>query len=82
MSSSNNGPFDGGDFSRSSIYWSVFGQMIWGSFAAATLLIGTGALLYGIYLVGLLLPPESKEADDPTPDSFSQLVAPEDARIV
>ncbi|MCH2163740.1 MAG: RC-LH1 core complex protein PufX [Marinovum sp.] len=59
----------------------VLWQMVKGMLATAALFVGIGLFLYGIYLVSLLLPPESKEADDPTPDSFSVLFAPEDTRL-
>ncbi|MEM6385373.1 MAG: RC-LH1 core complex protein PufX [Pseudomonadota bacterium] len=49
-------------------------QMVRGAAVAAAVVFGPILFIYAIYLIGLLLPPESKEADDPTPDSFSQVV--------
>lgn len=46
-------------------------QMLRGAVIAALVVFGPILFVYSIYLLGLLLPPESKEADDPTPDSFS-----------
>ena len=51
----------------------VFGQMVAGSFFAALALGIPIAFITFFYFVGTFLPIESKQADDPTPDSFAQL---------
>lgn len=43
----------------------VLGQMMRGAGYAAILVFGVMFLIYAIYLVGLLLPPESKTAPSP-----------------
>jgi hypothetical protein len=43
----------------------VLGQMLRGAFYAAILFFGVLVLIYAIYLLGLLLPPESKTAPSP-----------------
>ena len=48
----------------------ILGLMLKGAAYAALVVIAIWAFIYVIYLVGLLLPPESKEAQDPTPLSF------------
>ncbi|MEM1004617.1 MAG: RC-LH1 core complex protein PufX [Pseudomonadota bacterium] len=52
----------------------ILGDMARGAFLAGVVLLGPVVLIYLIYLVGTFLPPESKEADDPTPNSFPMLV--------
>lgn len=54
----------------------ILHEMLAGAGKAALLLVGIGALIYVIYLVGLLLPPESKEAPSP----MGSIEAPLDAR--
>ena len=51
----------------------VFGQMVAGSFFAALALGIPIAFIMFFYFVGTFSPIESKQADDPTPDSFAQL---------
>ena len=70
MSEDNKEIFDG-DFSKSRIFAEITGQMIVGAGAAGAVVVGAGVFIWVLYLIGTLLPPESKEADDPTPDSFS-----------
>ncbi|MEL6607323.1 MAG: RC-LH1 core complex protein PufX [Pseudomonadota bacterium] len=48
----------------------VLGLMLKGAGYAALFVIGVWLFVYVIHLVGKLLPPESKEASDPTPLSF------------
>ena len=48
----------------------VLGLMLKGAGYAAILCIAVWAFIYVFYLIGLLLPPESKEAIDPTPIGF------------
>ena len=50
--------------------YDVLGLMMKGAGYAAAFVLFIWAVIYVIYLVGLLLPPESKEAADPTPLSF------------
>jgi hypothetical protein len=51
--------------------WAL-GQMVWGAFLAGAFLIGIGLLVWSIYLVGLLLPEESRQ----TPSPYGALEAP------
>ena len=51
----------------------VFGQIVVGSFFAALALGIPIAFIVFFYIIGTFLPIESKQADDPTPDSFVQL---------
>ena len=80
MSDQDNEIFDG-DFSKPRIMAEIFGQMIVGAGAAAFVVGGAGVFVYVLYLVGTLLPPESREADDPTPDSFGAYYQPYDTKI-
>ena len=48
----------------------IFGQMVAGSIFTAIALGVPIVFIVGLYFIGTLLPPESKEAVDPTPDSF------------
>ncbi|MEM7075857.1 MAG: RC-LH1 core complex protein PufX [Pseudomonadota bacterium] len=57
-------------------------RMLLGAGVAALLFFGTLILLWFIYFVGTFLPPESKEADDPTPDSFSSFERAPETHIV
>ena len=50
--------------------YDILGLMMKGAAYAALLIVAVWAFIYLIYLVGQLLPPESKEAIDPTPLSF------------
>ena len=52
----------------------VFGQIVAGSFFAALALGIPIAFIVFFYIIGTFLPIESKQADDPTPDSFVQLI--------
>ena len=52
----------------------VFGQMVAGSFFAALALGIPIAFIVFFYIIGTFFPIESKQADDPTPDSFVQLI--------
>ncbi|MEM6670174.1 MAG: RC-LH1 core complex protein PufX [Pseudomonadota bacterium] len=72
-------PYNDGEFNRSNLFFDVFGQMLSGALVAGGVLVGAGVFIYAIYLLGTVLPPESKEAEDPTPDSFvSRQVEPEE----
>ena len=51
----------------------IFGQMVAGPFFAAVALGIPIAFILFFYFLGTFLPIESKQADDPTPDSFVQL---------
>jgi hypothetical protein len=60
----------------------VLGQMLRGAGFAAVLVFGIGFLLYAIYLVGLLLPEESKQAPAPMPQShLEQPFVPHGTRL-
>jgi hypothetical protein len=56
----------------------VMSEMLRGGGYAAVVLIGIGLLLWVIYLVGLFLPEDSKNAPPPMP--YSQLEAPSETR--
>jgi len=73
MNSKPDGPFDGETFDIEAATTDVAKQFLKGGALAAAVFVGPIVAIYLIYLVGLLLPPESKQAPDPTPDSFSQL---------
>ena len=48
----------------------VLALMLKGAGYAAVFCVAVGFLIWITYAIGLLLPEESKEADDPTPFSF------------
>ena len=58
----------GGDFRLRA---DVLALMLKGAGYAALFCVVVGFLIWIIYAVGLLLPEESKEADDPTPFSYN-----------
>lgn len=62
--SDNNSPFE--EYSRETMSREVRNQMLKGAAFAAAVVIVPIAFIYAIYLVSLLLPPESKEAFDPS----------------
>lgn len=45
-------------------------QFLRGGVFACSVVFGPILFIYVVYLMGTLLPPDSKEAQDPTPDSF------------
>jgi Intrinsic membrane protein PufX len=51
--------------------WAL-GQMVWGAFLAGGFLLGIVLIVWAIYLVGLLLPEESRQ----TPSPYGALEAP------
>ena len=51
----------------------VFGQMVAGSFVAVLAIGIPIAYILFFYVIGTFLPIESKQADDPTPDSFAHM---------
>jgi hypothetical protein len=51
--------------------WAL-GQMVWGAFLGGAFLLGIGLFVWAIYLVGLLLPEESRQ----TPSPYGALEAP------
>lgn len=53
------------------VYWSL-GQMLKGALYAAAFVIAIALIVWAIYLVGLLLPEESRQ----TPSPYTQLEAP------
>ena len=55
----------------------IFSEMMRGAAYAAMFVLGLGLLLWGIYLVGLLLPEDSKTAPGPMP--YSAISAPVDS---
>jgi len=48
----------------------ILGLMLKGASYAALLVIGIWLFVYVIYLIGLALPEDSKQASDPTPVSY------------
>ena len=44
--------------------WAL-GQMIWGGFLAAGVVVGIGAVLVVIWIISMLLPEQSKQAPSP-----------------
>ena len=62
--------FDG-DFSPERIRAEGFGNMFAGALFGGAVVGGMGVFIYILIVISSFLPPESKEADDPTPDSFS-----------
>lgn len=58
-------PFDVSEARRT-----ITTQMFKGFVIAMVTFFGPVVFIVGLYFVGELLPPESKEAADPTPDSF------------
>ncbi|MEO0774098.1 MAG: RC-LH1 core complex protein PufX [Pseudomonadota bacterium] len=67
-------PFDVSEARRS-----ITNQMFKGFVIAMVTFFGPVLFILVIYWVGLLLPPESKEADDPTPDSFPIVMEAQEA---
>jgi len=56
-------------------------EMLRGAGYAAIVLIGIGVFIYALYLLGLLLPEESKQA--PSPFGYQiETPAPKDVRLV
>jgi hypothetical protein len=51
--------------------WAL-GQMVWGAFLGGVFLLGIGLFVWAIYLIGLLLPEESRQ----TPSPYGALEAP------
>ena len=71
MNAQNDGPNGDGEIDRDNLFLDVTKQMLVGAGVAAAVVVIPGVFIFGLYLIGELLPPESKEAVDPTPDSFS-----------
>ena len=70
--------FDG-DFSPDRVRAEGFGGMFAGAIFGGVMVGGMAVFIGVLMLISSWLPPESKEADDPTPDSFSFLyVLPHD----
>ena len=55
---------------RTYITFDIAGQMVRGAIIAGFVFFGPVVFVYALYLLGTWLPPESKEAQDPTHDSF------------
>ena len=60
--------------SRHEIRREVRRQFLRGGGAGILAFVGVGVFVYALVVISWLLPPESKEAADPTPDSFPQLL--------
>ncbi len=58
---------------RTQIRRDITRQMLNGAFWGGVVFFGPVIFIVALYYVGLLLPEQSKEADDPTPDSFGAL---------
>ena len=70
------GPNGSGDGTKIGI--SISGQMFMGFIVAGGIFFGAWIFVVALAWLGSFLPPESKEAVDPTPDSFvSQAAASE-----
>ena len=65
--------FDG-DFSPERIRAEGFGNMFAGAIFGGAIVGFVVVFIFVLILISSWLPPESKEADDPTPDSFSYQV--------
>ncbi len=61
-----NNPMFEGNPSRKELRSAVTGQMAKGFGAAMFVVVGIGVAIWVMYLLGTLLPPESKEAPDPS----------------
>ncbi|MEM8580467.1 MAG: RC-LH1 core complex protein PufX [Pseudomonadota bacterium] len=70
MATNENHPITHQDTTPQLIRFEIVKQMLKGSGVAAGVLLLPAAFIFCVHLVGTLLPPESKEAVDPTPDSF------------
>ncbi len=68
-------------FDNSSAGVNLAGQMIKGSVLAGLVFFGPVVFILVLKFIGTFLPPESKEAVDPSPDSFSYIVEYEDDRV-
>ena len=67
--------FDG-DFSPERIRTEAFGNMFAGALIGGAVVGVMAGFIIVLMVISSWLPPESKEADDPTPDSFSYYVLP------
>lgn len=74
MSMARKSPFDGGPSDTETVRRFVGGQMVRGALVATVMFFGPLLFIWALWFVGTFLPPESKEALDPTPDSFPHLV--------
>ena len=70
--SDTNDPFLSGD--RHEIRAEVRRQFLRGGGVGIAAFVGVGVFVYALVVISWLLPPESKEAVDPTPDSFPHLL--------
>ena len=59
----------------------VFMLMMKRAAYAALFTFGVGLFIWVFYLISLLLPDAAREADDPTPFSSIEIVAPEKTRV-
>ena len=72
--------FDG-DFSPGRIRSEAFGNMFAGALFGGVAVGVMAVFIIVLMVISSWLPPESKEADDPTPDSFSYYVSPNEETI-
>lgn len=77
---------DNNDFLRTSsgdfrLRADVLALMLKGAGYAAIFCVAVGFFIWITYAIGLLLPPESKEADDPTPFSYQVIDTQTDATV-
>jgi hypothetical protein len=72
--------FDG-DFSPERIRSEAFGNMFAGALFGGAAVGVMAVFIIVLMVISSWLPPESKEADDPTPDSFSYYVVPNEETI-
>ena len=67
--------FDG-DVSRARMQSEGFGNLFAGAMIGGGIAVGVGVFIYVLMLISYILPPQSKQAEDPTPGSFSAYVVP------
>jgi hypothetical protein len=56
--------YDTGSHTINLRVWAL-GQMVWGAFLAGLFVVLVGGTIFALYLLGLLLPEESKQAPSP-----------------
>ncbi|MEL6586251.1 MAG: RC-LH1 core complex protein PufX [Pseudomonadota bacterium] len=63
-------PFSDTQFDPKEVRSNIFMQMAKGALLASILFFGPVVFIVVLYFAGTFLPPDSKQAADPTPDSF------------
>ena len=67
---------ENGKIDKKKVENAIWSQMTRGAFVAFGIFFGAWAFVAVLAWLGTFLPPESKEAVDPTPDSFPVIEAP------